>query len=179
MTVDIQRAPHAGWRALAATVLVMVGAVAAHTWAGGHLPDGPALIGLTALVLGCSLLALRGTVPTLVLLPVVAAAQAGLHTSFAMSTTSHAGHLDHAEPAATWGWQMLLAHLTVTALTAVVWHLCSRAAVVVVSALRLVPTMVIRRPIRSTPTGAPRLSSHLVLLVAAPRRGPPTAACCA
>ncbi len=179
MRVDIQRAPHACWRALAATVLVMVGAVAAHTWAGGHLPDGSSLIALTALVLGCSLLALRGTVPTLVLLPVVAAAQAGLHTSFAMSATDHGGHVNHAESAATWGWQMLMAHLAVTALTAVVWHVCARAAVVVVSVLRLVPTVVIRPAARARWTGAPRLCHHLVLLVAAPRRGPPTALRCA
>jgi hypothetical protein len=39
MTVDMRRAPYAGWRALAATVMVMSGAVVAHTWAGGHVPD--------------------------------------------------------------------------------------------------------------------------------------------
>ena len=101
MTVDEARAPYAGWRALAATVLVTAGAVGAHTWAGGHLPDGSVLIALTALVLGASLLVLRGTVSATVLLPAVAAAQAGLHTSFAVSATDHAGHLDHAEASAT------------------------------------------------------------------------------
>lgn len=100
MTVDIRRAPYAGWRALAATVLVMAGAVGAHTWAGGHVPDGSVLIALTALVLGGSLLVLRGTMPAVALLPVIAAAQAGRHTSFALSATDHAGHLDHAEAAA-------------------------------------------------------------------------------
>ena len=179
MTVDILRAPYAGWRALAATVLVMAGAVGAHTWAGGHLPDGSVLIALTALVLGGSLLVLRGTVSALALLPIVALAQAGLHTSFAMSATNHAGHLDHAEAAATWSWQMLLAHLAVTALTAVVWHLCGRAAVVVISALCPAPVVAIRRTDRSTVTGAPRVSTYLAFLVAAPRRGPPMATTCA
>ena len=89
MTVDTRRAPYAGWRALAATVLVMAGAVGAHTWAGGHLPDGsgrdrarrrrarrqPA---------GAARDGVRGRL----LLPAVAAAQAGLHTSFAVSASA-------------------------------------------------------------------------------------------
>ncbi len=71
---------------------------------------------------------------------------------------------------------MLLAHAAVTALTAVVWHLCGRAAVVVVTVLRLAPAVVIRRRAPSPVTRAPHVLTHLVLLVAAPRRGPPTAA---
>lgn len=179
MSVDIQRAPYAGWRALAATVLVMPGAVGAHTWAGGQLPDGSVLISLTALVLGGSLLVLRGTVSSLALLPVIAGAQAGLHTAFTMTATDHAGHLDHTEAAATWSWQMVLAHLAVTAVTAAVWHLCGRAAVVVVSGLRPAPVVVPRRTPGPSPSGAPRLFPHLVLLVATPRRGPPGATGCA
>lgn len=175
VTTAVRGAPYAGWRALAATVLVMSGAVAAHTWAGGHVPDGSAVIALTALVLGGSVLVLRGTVSALVLLPVVAAAQAGLHTSFAMSTTDHAGHLDHAEASATWSWEMLLAHAAVTALTAVVWHLCARASVGVVTVLRVAPALVTRRPIHPAVTRVPHVQAHLVLLLAAPRRGPPVA----
>lgn len=179
MLVDVGRAPYAGWRALAATVLVMAGAVGAHTWAGGHLPDGSVLIALTALVLGSSLLVLRGTLPAVTLLPVVAAAQAGLHTSFALSATDHAGHLDHAEATATWTWQMLLAHAAVTALTGVVWHLCGRAVVVVVSVLRPAPLTIIRRETRQPVTRAHHCLTLRVLLVAAPRRGPPTTVRCA
>ena len=176
MTVDTRRAPYAGWRALAATVLVMAGAVGAHTWAGGHLPDGSVVIALGAVVLGGSLLVLRGTVSAAVLLPAVAAAQAGLHTSFAVSATDHAGHLDHAEASATWSWQMLLAHAAVTALTAVVWHLCARAAVVVVTVLRVAPAVLGGDPPPLPATRAPHVLTHLALLVAAPRRGPPVAA---
>jgi hypothetical protein len=177
MRVETVPAPYAGWRALAATVLVMAGAVGAHTWAGGHLPDGSVLIALATLVLGGSLLVLRGTVSAVALLPAVAAAQTGLHTSFAMSAGDHAGHLDHAEAAAAWSWQMLLAHLSVTALTAVVWHLCGRATDAVVTVLRIAPGVVTSRPGRGSVTGAPRVLTHLVLLVTAPRRGPPVAAC--
>lgn len=179
MTVDIQRAPYAGWRALAATVLVMAGAVFAHTWAGGHLPDGSVVIALAALVLGGSLLVLRGTVSGFALLPVIALAQAGLHASSVVSATSHTEHLGQTGLAATWTWQMVLAHLAVTVLTALVWHLCGRAVVVVVTLFRFAPMVAGRRAARMTRTDPPRPASHLILLVAAPRRGPPTAPSCA
>ncbi len=71
MTVELARAPYAFARAVAATVLIMVGATAAHTWAGGHLPGVPALLALTGVVLGAGLLVLRGSLRWQVLLPVV------------------------------------------------------------------------------------------------------------
>ncbi len=130
VTVDIERAPHAGWRALAATVLIMAGSLGAHTWAGGHLPDGAGLVGLSAVVFAASMVAMRGTVSARLLLVVVALAQPALHTSF--TTLGHAEHAAHSgDVAAAWTWQMLAAHTAVTLLTAAVWWLCSRAATVV------------------------------------------------
>ena len=46
MTAHTDPAPYAVWRALAATVLVMGGAVSAHSWAGGGLPGVPGLFWL-------------------------------------------------------------------------------------------------------------------------------------
>jgi len=177
MTVDIERAPYAGWRALAATVLVMSGSLGAHTWAGGHLPDGAGLVALSAVVFAASMLAMRGAVPTRLLLVGLAAAQAALHTSF--TTLGHAEHAAHSgDVAAAWTWQMLAAHTAVTVLSAAVWWLCSRAATVVIAVLTLVTAYVGGR---RDPRAAARDTTpaiRLVHLSAAPRRGPPVLACC-
>src|SRR5690349_16691210 len=94
MTVELARAPYAVLRALAATVLVMSGAVVAHTWAGGHLPGLPALLVLSGVVLGAAALVLRGVVGLRLVLPVVAVAQTGLHGMFGLlgAPDAHAGH---------------------------------------------------------------------------------------
>lgn len=115
----------------------------AHTWAGGHLPDGSVLIALAALVYAASLLVLRGTATWRLLLPLVAAAQAGLHTTLTTTAVDHAGHLDVAGATSSWSWQMLAAHAGVTALTALVSWLCARAAVVVVSLVRPAAALVL------------------------------------
>ena len=171
MTVEIRRAPYAAWRALAATVLVMTGAVGAHTAAGGHVPDGAALVALTTLVLGGSLLVMHDVAPTRWLLPLVALAQAGLHAAFAAVPAAgehvHTGH-------DVWTWQMLLAHTGVTALTAVVWWLAARATTVVLGAL---PTLLLRVEARPAPrpaaVPAPRTLARRAHATVAPRRGPP------
>lgn len=175
MTVGTRRAPYAEWRALAATCLVVPGAVGAHTWAGGDLPEGPVLVATAALVLGASLLVLRGAVRGAVLLPLLTLAQAGLHVCFT-GASAHPAHLGHGEAGSAWTWQMLLAHGAVTALTALVWHLCSRAAVVVVSLLRLARLAVAPRLARRPAAAPSRALTHLGLLVTAPRRGPPVLA---
>jgi len=177
MTIDLRRAPYAGWRALAASVLVMCGAVGAHTWAGGHVPDGSVLIALAALVYAASLLVLSGTATWRLLLPLVAAAQAGLHTTLTTTAVDHAGHgaghLDAAEAATSWSWQMLAAHAGVTLLTALAWWLCSRAADVVVGLVRPAASLVLPR-LRDLRAGGPTTPHTSVLLLAvAPRRGPP------
>lgn len=176
VTVDIERAPHAGWRALAATVLIMAGSLGAHTWAGGHLPDGAGLVGLSAVVFAASMVAMRGTVSARLLLVVVALAQPALHTSF--TTLGHAEHAAHSgDVAAAWTWQMLAAHTAVTLLTAAVWWLCSRAATVVIGALTLfTPYVGGRRDLRSAARDTAR-AIQLVHLSAAPRRGPPALVC--
>ncbi|GAA1476570.1 hypothetical protein GCM10009623_10160 [Nocardioides aestuarii] len=171
MTVEIRRAPYAAWRALAATVLVMTGAVGAHTTAGGHVPDGAALVALGALVLGGSLLVMHGLVAGRWLLPVVALAQAGLHAAFSSVPSAgehvHAGH-------DVWTWQMLLAHGGVTLLTAAIWWLAARAATGVLGALPpLHHRVVVEPPRRPTDAHSPRALARRAHSSVAPRRGPP------
>lgn len=171
MTVETRRAPYAGWRALAATVLVMTGALGAHTVAGGAVPDGAALVALGALVLGGSLLVMHDLVAPRWLLPLVALAQVGLHTAFAaMPATGEHVHAGHD----VWTWQMLLAHGVVTLLTAVVWRLCARAATAVLGALPTVRHRVTPHPTPRPVAGrAPRTRARLAHTTVAPRRGPP------
>jgi hypothetical protein len=168
-------APYAGWRAAAATALVVPGATLAHTWAGGHAPSLPALAATCALVLGTSALVLRGSVRPRVLLPLLVAAQAGLHEAFvALEAVGHAHHLQAAAPAATpWTWRMALAHLAVAGLTALVWRLCERAVAVVVAATTHRAAYVAGRRDPRPARRAERPRHPGFLLVLAPRRGPP------
>ena len=180
MTVDTRRAPYAGWRALAATVMVMSGAVVAHTWAGGHVPAWPGLALLGAVVLGSSRLVLGGLVPRHLLLPAVVAAQACLHTSF-VTLSAPSGHDTHAVQAVAdspspWSGRMVMAHAAVTLLTLAVWWLCERAADAVVRLLALPRSYVaVRAGRRPAPTTGHSVASAAVLL-SAPRRGPPVVA---
>ena len=173
MTVETRRAPYAGWRALAATVLVMSAAVGAHTWAGGHVPAWPGLVLLTAVVLGSSRLVLGGRVPRSLLLPAVIAAQACLHTSF----VTMAGHEAHAAGTAggpsLWSGRMLLAHASVTLLTLLVWRLCERAAVAVLRLLTLPTSYAVGRAVRRPATSHGHPPTAAEVLLGAPRRGPP------
>jgi hypothetical protein len=171
MTVEVRRAPYAVGRAVAATVLVMTGALGAHTAAGGHVPDGAALVALTALVLGGSLLVMHDLVAPRWLLPLVALAQAGLHAAFAsVPAGGEHGHVGHD----VWTWQMLLAHLAVTGLTALVWRVGARAAVAVLGSLPTLRHLVLRRPApRPAPLRAPRTLARRAHATVAPRRGPP------
>ncbi|WP_224275358.1 hypothetical protein [Nocardioides lacusdianchii] len=164
------RAPYALARALAATVLTVTGAASAHTWAGGDVPTAPGLALIAAVVLAASLLVLRRGVPAPVLLPVVAVAQLGVHSSFGL-VSSH----DHMTGAATdsgWSWQMVAAHAFVTALTAVLWWAARRAAAYAVHLVARPALPVagqLRRPVASaTPV------AHVHLLVPL-LRGPPAA----
>jgi len=177
MTVEIRRAPYAGWRALAATVLVMSGALGAHTWAGGHVPAWPGLVLLGAVVLGSSRLVLDGRMPRWLLLPAVAAAQACLHTSFVTMAAGHEAHTVHAAAGAPspWSGRMLLAHASVALLTLLVWQLCHRAAVTVLRLLTLPPSYVLGRLTRRPATAHRPLTAAATVLLGAPRRGPPVA----
>ncbi len=178
MTVDLERAPYVGARACAATGLIMAGAITAHTWAGGAVPGAPELLALTGVVLTTGLLFLRGAMSWRVLLPVVLVAQAGLHAAFGLldASASHAGHAGHAAMTADpgqWTWQMLAAHLVSTALTALVWGACDRAARAIITLFDGWTSYAGgRRDARLAPRPA-LVVPELTGLVAAPRRGPP------
>ncbi len=180
------RAPHVLARALAATVVVVVGALAAHTWAGGTVPTGPGLALVAAVVLAGGLVLFTREVPLWALLPVVAAAQLGLHETFGLvAQHSHAsssgmsgmsGMPGMPGMAATpgdpgWTWQMVAAHLFVTLLTALLWSVARRAASYVVALLLAAAPPVATRP-RPRPDDV-RLGAWLVHLLVPPGRGPP------
>jgi hypothetical protein len=165
------RAPHALARALAATVVVVIGAVSAHTWAGGTVPTGPGLALVAAVVLAASLLLFMRDVPPWVLLPAVGVAQLGLHESFGLV----AEHTHHAtsSPDPGWTWQMVAAHGFVTLLTAVLWWAGRRAASYAVS-FRGRPALPVVAELGRRRTEVRTRPSHVHLLVS-PRRGPPLA----
>lgn len=169
------RAPHAFARALAATVVSVTGAAAAHTWAGGTVPTGPGLVLVSAVVLAGGLLLFTRAVPLWALLPAVGAAQLGLHESFGLVAdhTHHAGHA-MAAPDPGWTWQMVAAHLFVTLLTALLWWAGRRAGsyVILLGAGTSLPVAAAMRP---RPAEV-RAHVSLAHLLAAPRRGPPRAA---
>lgn len=170
------RAPHALARALAATAVVLTGAVSAHTWAGGTVPTAPGLALVAVVVLGGGLLLFTRDVPARALLPVVAAAQLGLHESFGLVAEHghHAHHTLDAPATATgqgWTWQMACAHLFVTALTAALWWAGRRAAELVVSLVPR-PGDVVAADLRAPHAEARTRPSRVHLLVP-PRRGPP------
>jgi hypothetical protein len=173
VTVTVERAPYAVWRAVAATALVLPGAAWAHLLAGGELPHAPALVGLAGAVFAAGVLFLRGSVSWRILLPAVVAAQVGLHESFgAMAPGAHAGHGHPAAADATWTWQMVAAHAAVTLLTALVWRLCDRAAAAIVNSAASAPRLTDGRRAVQRPRGTPAAATP-VFLVSAPRRGPP------
>ena len=170
------RAPHALARALAATVVVVVGALAAHTWAGGTVPTGPGVALVAAVVLAGGLVLFTREVPLWALLPVVAAAQLGLHETFGLvAEHGHASMSGMGDPVSTpgWTWQMGAAHLFVTLLTAFLWWAGRRAASYVV-ALLLGSTLPVTTRLRPRPVDV-RPGASLVHLVVPPGRGPPPA----
>lgn len=170
LRVQSRRAPYAAWRALAATVLVMTGAVSAHTWAGGDLPTLPGILVMSAAVFTAGFLVLGRSTRLAAVLPLVAAAQFGLHESFGL-VGGHAAH-QASTTSAGWTWQMVTAHLGVTLLTVVLWWACQRALVTVVS-LRARPAsyaVALRQP-RSSRVRV--LASRDAYLMVSPRRGPP------
>ena len=173
------RAPYALARALGATVVVVTGALAAHTWAGGTVPTAPGLALVAAVVLAGGVLLFTHRVPAWALLPVVASAQLGLHESFGLvgdhthHAAVHAASHTAAGPDPGWTWQMVSAHLFVTLLTAVLWWAGRRAASYAVS-FRVHPAHLVVAELRRRRTEV-RLHAGLVHLLVSPRRGPPSA----
>ncbi|MDR7251489.1 hypothetical protein J2X46_000461 [Nocardioides sp. BE266] len=172
--VEHVRAPYALARALAATFVVLTGAVSAHTWAGGTVPTVPGLVLITVVVLGGGLLLFVRDVPAWALLPAVAAAQLGLHESFGLVAEHvHTGHDAVAAPDPGWTWQMVCAHLFVTLLTAALWWAGRRAGSLVVSFVTRPASLVAAR-LRAVHAEV-RTYASLVHLLVWPRRGPPLA----
>ncbi len=173
MTVETRvvqaRAPYVLARALAATVVVVTGALSAHTWSGGTVPTTPGLVLVAAVVLVGGLLLFTRRVPLWSLLPVVAVAQLGLHESFGL-VAEHTHH-PAASPDPGWTWRMVVAHASVTLLTAVLWWAGRRAASAVVS-FRVPAALPLVVRLRRCGAGI-TLHSCLVHLLVSPRRGPP------
>lgn len=132
----VERALGAG-RLLLVSSTVLALALGAHTLGGGRLPGGPVVAGLGALLLATTVWTARARLRVRTLLPVVVAAEGGLHVALTWLTTGTASlgladaGLHHglvaAQPvadataAATHGHgasaPMLLAHLAATLLT--------------------------------------------------------------
>ena len=165
------RAPYPLARAVAATIVAVTGATTAHTWAGGDVPTGPGLALVAAVVLGASVLVFRRAVPGWALLPMVVAAQLGVHESFGLVATHDHTAVAAADPG--WSWQMVGAHAFVSLLTAALWWAGRLAASYAVS-VRAHPAVPVRTRVQRRPSGATTRSS-LVLLLVSPRRGPPLA----
>lgn len=170
------RAPYALVRALAATIVVVTGALSAHTWAGGTVPTGPGLALVAAVVLTGGMLLDTSRVPLWALLPAVAAAQLGLHESFGLvAEHSHlATSSTMSGPEMGWTWQMVAAHVFVTALTAVLWSAGRRVGSYAVS-FRARPALPVMAEPRQQPAAVTTPASSLVHLLVSPRRGPPPA----
>jgi len=168
-----RRAPHVVARALAATVVVLVGALSAHTWAGGTVPTGPGLALVAAVVLSGGLVLFTRRVPLWALLPVVAVAQLGLHESFGLVAEHSHTPMSGMPAGPGWTWQMVAAHLFVTLLTAFLWWAGRHAASYVVALLLAADLPVTTRP-RPRPVDV-RLGASLVHLLVPPGRGPPLA----
>ena len=166
------RAPYALARAVAAALVVLAAAASAHTWAGGTLPTAPGLALVAAVLVAGGYLLFSRDVPLWAVLPAVSVAQLGLHESFGL-VAEHTHHM--AVPDEGWTWQMVLAHVAVTALTALMWWAGARLVTVMVLLLEHPPRTVVTRPAR--PLTHVRARRSLVHLLVSPRRGPPVAVC--
>ncbi len=160
-------------RAVLATVEIMLGTVAAHTWAGGALPSAAWVAVVSALVLVGSLLVGRGRVPAPVVVAVLAGLQLLLHC-WLVALTPAAHHMAGTENPATLELTgpMLLAHAAAAVLTAVVWRVRRRAVDVLLawSDTTVVVTPRLRSLAATPSTAAPVVRG---LVGVAPRRGPP------
>lgn len=174
--VSFRPAPHAPARSLLATLEIMLGVTAAHSWAGGALPSVPWLVGLAALVFGAGLLLMRGAARLGSLVLGVGVAQFVLHATLSLMSpaTGHV-HTDTSLLASLHlSWPMLAAHAASALLTALVWRLRQRAVEAVLHAVRLRPLAPTRRVL--TPECADPALVHTSTqpwLSSAPRRGPP------
>jgi hypothetical protein len=168
LTLRVVPRPDAVLRAALSTVEVMAVLVAAHTWAGGQLPQPGWMAGTAALVFAGGLVVLRGRAPLRVMVPLLVAAQLLLHCwMVVLAPTSGHAHGAHLELS----WQMVLAHVLGGVVTALVWGLRRRAVEVVLTwaGIGMMPVPTLRR---SVARYAPVLPLRRPLVVV-PLRGPP------
>lgn len=163
-------------RSFVATIEIITLACAAHVVAGGDLPAPDFVAALSAVVFIASLLTYGRGVQLRYLVPIILAAQVGLHAGLdtpgampmrGMAAPSGPDHLSAT---------MLWAHLVVTMITAIVLLNQDRVAVAVTgwfSALLAAPHAGPRLG-RSRTGAAPRVTTAGVLVRLAPRRGPPS-----
>lgn len=158
----------------------MIGATAAHSWAGGALPSLPWLLGVTGLVFGATLLIIRGQAPLCWMVPALGAAQLLLHGLLAALAPSGHGH-GHTSGAAILdlSWQMLVAHAASAVFTALVWHLRRRLLDAIIHWSQRLRAVVAVRPKVVRPLGHPLVPNSRTWLLGAPRRGPPAILRCA
>lgn len=180
INVVVRPAPHAVPRSALATAEIMAAATAVHAWAGGAVPAVPWLVGVTGLVFGASLLVIRDLAPLRWMVPGLAAAQFLLHCLLTVMAPS-AGHAHGHETGGALldlSWQMLAAHAASGAITALVWHLRRKILEAIIHwplCPRPMPTP--RRGLR--PLHDPWVPNIRLLLLGAPRRGPPARLRCA
>ncbi len=168
--LSIQVLPRRGviLRSAAATLEIMIVLIAAHTWAGGALPETGWIMAAGGLVFAAGTLVLRGRVPLRAMVPALVVAQLLLHSWIVVlapaAEHAHGSHLDLT-------WQMVLAHVVGGAFTALVWELRRRAVEVLSSwtDVGLVPVPIFLRPVARY---APVLPLRRPLVVV-PLRGPP------
>lgn len=169
-----------------ASVEIVLGTVAAHTWAGGALPSASWIMAIAVLVLVGGLVVDHGKIPLKVAVPALAGLQLLLHSwlvalapthsmsgagmsstgmSGAGMSSAHSSHLELTTP-------MVLAHLAAAALTALVWSARRRAIDVLLTWCAQVRVPLLAPAL--APAALVRVAEHLrFLLGAASRRGPP------
>ncbi len=188
-------------RAATASAEVSTALAVGHVWAGGTLPSAAWLAAMAGVVFGAGLLVLRGRVRPRVAVPALVATQLLLHawlTALTAASGHHAaaghhtppgghlhqsdqlGHLGHLgqlgqllpvlDPA------MLAVHVGAGLLTALLWELRARAVDVVVAWTRLLLPAPRNRPHAVVPATSVAGLTRLLVVTAAPRRGPPVAA---
>jgi hypothetical protein len=154
---------------LLATVEIVAFGVAAHTWAGGSVPGLPwlfATVGLVALATYAVVLRRSSMAATFAAL---LAGQVGLHFLLgAMAPPSgHAGH--HGDAALSW--QMALAHIASAVVTLLIWQVRGRLILRVLGWAQA--RALVHTPRRHLVPASRAVGAHALILLTAPRRGPP------
>lgn len=168
-------------RSLLATVEITGAAMLAHVLAGGRLPGAGFLFAFVAVVFGCCLLAIGRLVRALVVVPLVLAAQVGLHAALeagAAHGTAHGADHTASGPATSTFLDltpvMFWAHVVTALVTAILLLLHERLVATAVAwwvQVDLTPcALPLLEPI---PAVVPAPAAKVGLLRVFRRRGPP------